>query len=76
MHNEELNNLYSFPSKIRMIKSRRMRLTGHVAHMRRRGIHIQFPRESEKPLGKPSRRWEEILNLYLGEIGSGGYGLD
>jgi hypothetical protein len=31
MHNEELHNLYSSPSKIRMIKSKRMRLTGHVA---------------------------------------------
>jgi hypothetical protein len=31
LHNEELHNLYSSPSIIRMIKSRRMRLTGHVA---------------------------------------------
>jgi hypothetical protein len=30
MHNEELNNLYSSPSKIIMNKSRKMRLTGHV----------------------------------------------
>jgi hypothetical protein len=31
LHNEELNNLYSSPSIIRMIKSRRMRWAGHVA---------------------------------------------
>jgi hypothetical protein len=31
LHNEELHNFYSSPSKIRMIKSRRMRWTGHVA---------------------------------------------
>jgi hypothetical protein len=31
LHNEELHNLYSSPSIIRMIKSRRMRWTGHVA---------------------------------------------
>jgi hypothetical protein len=30
-HNEELRNLYSSPSIIRMIKSRRMRWAGHVA---------------------------------------------
>jgi hypothetical protein len=30
LHNEELHNLYSSPSIIRMIKSRRMRLAGHV----------------------------------------------
>jgi hypothetical protein len=34
LHTEELNNLYSSPSKIRMIKSRRMRRAGHVARMR------------------------------------------
>jgi hypothetical protein len=32
-HNEELHNLYSSPSIIRMIKSRRMRWSGHVARM-------------------------------------------
>jgi hypothetical protein len=31
MHNEELCNLYTSPSTIRMTKSRRMRCTGHVA---------------------------------------------
>jgi hypothetical protein len=33
LHNEELHNLYSFPSRIKMIKSRRMRWAGHVARM-------------------------------------------
>jgi hypothetical protein len=33
LHNVELHNLYSSPSIIRMIKSRRMRWTGHVARM-------------------------------------------
>jgi hypothetical protein len=31
LHNEELRDLYSSPSKIRMIKTRRIRLAGHVA---------------------------------------------
>jgi len=33
MHNEELNDLYSSPNIVRVIKSRRMRGAGHVAHM-------------------------------------------
>jgi hypothetical protein len=36
LHNEELHNLYSSPSIIRMIKSRRIRWEGHVAPMGRR----------------------------------------
>jgi hypothetical protein len=40
LHNEELHNLYTPPSIIRVIKSRRMRWTGHVARMGKRGIHI------------------------------------
>ena len=33
MHNEELNDLYSSPNIVRVIKSRRMRWVGHVARM-------------------------------------------
>jgi hypothetical protein len=33
LHNEELRNLYSSPSIIRMIKSRRIRWAGYVARM-------------------------------------------
>jgi hypothetical protein len=35
LHNEELRDLYSSPSIIRIIKSRRMRWAGHVALMGR-----------------------------------------
>jgi hypothetical protein len=48
LHNEELYNLYSSPSIIRMIKSRRMRWRGHVARMRRRGMHIGYWWEIQK----------------------------
>jgi hypothetical protein len=40
LHNEELHNLYSTPRVIRMIKSRRMRWSGHVARMGRKGMPI------------------------------------
>ena len=33
MHNENLNDLYSSPNSVRVIKSRSMRWTGHVARM-------------------------------------------
>jgi hypothetical protein len=33
LHNEELHNMYSSPNIIRMIKSRKLRWTGHVARM-------------------------------------------
>ena len=35
LHNEELNELYSFPNIVRVVKSRRMRWAGHVARMGR-----------------------------------------
>jgi hypothetical protein len=48
LHNEELHNLYSSPSIIRIIKSRRMRWAGHVARMGRTGMHIGYWWEIQK----------------------------
>jgi hypothetical protein len=45
---EESFNLYSSPSLIRMMKSRRMRWAGHVACMEGKGMHIGFWWESQK----------------------------
>jgi hypothetical protein len=42
LHNEEIDNLHSFPSIIRVIKSKRMRSAGHVGRMGRRGIRIGY----------------------------------
>ena len=40
LHNEELNDLYSSPNIVRVIKSRRMRWAGHVVRMEEgRGVH-------------------------------------
>jgi len=36
LHNDELNGLYFSPNMTWVIKSRRMRWVGHVAHMRER----------------------------------------
>jgi hypothetical protein len=48
LHNEELHNLYSSPSIIRMIKTRRMRSAGCVARMGRREMHMGYWWESQK----------------------------
>jgi hypothetical protein len=48
LHNEELHNLYSSPSIIKVIKSRRIRWSGHVARMGRRGIHVGYWWENQK----------------------------
>jgi hypothetical protein len=42
LHNEELRDLYSSPSIIRIIKSRRMRWAGHVARMGKRKLRIGY----------------------------------
>jgi hypothetical protein len=50
LHNEELRDLYSSPSIIKMIKSRRMRLVGYVACMRRIGRILAQNQEGNRPL--------------------------
>jgi hypothetical protein len=58
LHNEELHNLYSSPSIIRTIKSRRMKWAGHVALMEKNmnayRILVRKP-EGKRPLGIPRR---------------------
>jgi hypothetical protein len=48
LHNEEFHNLYSSPSIIRILKSRKFRWVGHVAYMGRSEMHIGFWWESQK----------------------------
>ena len=59
LHNEELNDLYSAPNIVRVIKSRRMRWAGHVARMgEERGVYrvLVGKPEGKRPLGRPRRR--------------------
>jgi hypothetical protein len=66
LHKEELNDLYSSPNIIRVIKSRRMRWAGHVASMGEKKdayrILVGKP-EGRRPLGRPRRRWEDNIKL-------------
>jgi len=75
VHNKKLNNLYSSPNILRVIKSRRMRWTGHVARMgEKRGVYrilIGKP-EGKRPHGRPRRRWEDNIKMDLQEVGCGG----
>ena len=73
LHNEGLNDVYFLPSIVRVIKSRRLRLAGHVAH-ERRGVYRVLLRkpEGKRPLGRPRRRWENNVKVDLQEIGWGG----
>ena len=74
LHNEELNDLYSSPSILRVIKSRRMRWAGHVARMGEgRGVHkvLVGKPEGKRPLGRPRRRWKDNIKIDLQEVGSG-----
>jgi hypothetical protein len=74
LHNEELRNLYSSSSIIRMIKPRRMRWADHVARMeeKRKAYRISVGEPEEKrPLGRPELRWVDIVRMDLGEIGWG-----
>jgi hypothetical protein len=73
-HNEELHNLYSSPNVVGMVKSKRMRWTGPVARMGRRGTHVCYWSESQRgkrPLGRLRRRWVDNIKADLGEIGRG-----
>jgi len=77
--NEELNNLYSSPNIVRVVKSRRMSWTGHVARIGERrdmyGVLAGIP-EEKRPLGRTKRSWEDLQEVGCGTswlgIGTGG----
>jgi len=75
LHNEELNDPYSSPNIVRVVKSRRMRWAGHAAKMGdRRGIYrvLMGKPEGKRPLGRPRHRWEDNIKTNLQEVGCGG----
>jgi hypothetical protein len=71
LHNEELHNLYSSPSIIRIIKPRKMRWAGHVAQMgEKRDAYMTLvgKPEGQRTLGRPTRMWVENIKIDLKEI--------
>ena len=73
LHNDELNDLYSSPNNVWVIKSRRMRRAGHVVCMgEERGVYrvLVGKLEGRRPLGRPRRRWVDI-RMDVQEVGCG-----
>jgi hypothetical protein len=74
LHNEELHDLYSSPSIIGMIKSRRMRWTRHVVRMEDKKneyrLFVEQP-DGKKPRGRPRHCWMDNITIDLGEMGWG-----
>ena len=74
LQNEEINDLYSSPNIVRVIKSRRMRWAGHVARMgEERGAYrvLVGKPEGKRPLGRPRCRWVGNIMMDLQEVGYG-----
>jgi hypothetical protein len=68
LHNEELHNLYSSMSIIRIITSRRMKWAGHVARMgKNRNVYRLLVRKPDgtRPLGRPRCRWIDNIMMYF-----------
>ena len=68
LHNEELNDLYSSPNIVRVIKSRRMRWAGHVARMgEERGCIRSWwgNRKEGDQWGRPRCRWVDNIRMDL-----------
>jgi hypothetical protein len=71
LHNEELHDLYSSPSIIRIIKER-IRWAGHVARMgeKRNAYRLLVAKpEGRRPLRRPRRRWLDNIRMNLVEVG-------
>jgi hypothetical protein len=71
---DALNDLYSLPNIVRVVKSRRMRWAEHVARMgEERTVHrvLVGKPEGKRPMGRHSRRWEDNVKMNLQEFGGG-----
>jgi len=74
LHNEELNDLYSLPSIVRVIKSRIMRWAGYVARIGERRVVYRVlvgKPEGKRRLGRPRLRWENYIKMDLQDVGCG-----
>ena len=74
LHNEELNDLYSSPNIVRVIKSRRMRWARHVARIGEERVVYRVlvgKPVGKRPLERPRRRWMDNIRLDLQEVGCG-----
>jgi hypothetical protein len=71
LHNEKLNDLYSLPNIVWVVKSRRMRWAGHVARMGEETVVHRLlvgKPEGKRPLGRPRRRWKDNIKMDVQEV--------
>ena len=69
-----MNDLYSSPNIFRVIKSKRIRWTGHVALTGdRRGVYrvLVGKLDGKRPVGRPRLRWDDNTKMDLQEVGCG-----
>jgi hypothetical protein len=74
MHNEELNDLYCSPKFVWVIKSRIIRLAGHVARMgERRSVCsvLVGKRAGKRPPGRPRRRKKDNIKMDFQKVACG-----
>jgi hypothetical protein len=78
LHNEELHNLYSSPSIITIIMSRKMRWAGHAARMgeKRNAYRMLVGELGERPIGRPRYKWVDYIQMRLLSHRMGWYGLN
>jgi hypothetical protein len=72
LHNEQLHDLYSSPSIIRIIKARSMAWAGHVSRMgeKRNAYRLLVGKlERRRPLGRLRRRWLDNVRMDIVEVG-------
>ena len=73
LHNEELSDRYFLPNIVRVVKSRRIRLAGHVAYMGERKcvcmVLVGKP-EGRRQFGRPRHRWKDNIKMDLPEAGA------
>jgi hypothetical protein len=77
LHCEKLHDLYSLPSIIRIIKSRRMRWAGHVVQMgEKRNMYrlLVGKPEGKRPLAGPKHKWIDDIKMDL--LGIEFFGMD
>jgi hypothetical protein len=71
LHDEELRDLHSSPSVIRIIKARRTRWAGHIARMGENrnayGLLVEKP-EGKRSTGRPKRRWVHSIKIGWGGV--------
>jgi hypothetical protein len=72
--NEELNDLYSSPNIVQVLKSRRERWARHIVRMgKRKGVYrfLVGKLEVKRPLGRPRGKWEDNNKIDPQEVGCG-----